>query len=232
MAEKVRYTRKDLKGPDEFISAFGRAVAWTRENRVKMLTVAGGVLLLLCGVFGAQAYFRWQESKAARDLWPHLNSAREYLQAPSGTDEEKLAGMEQFLAGYLDKHPGTSAAVYARYYLGSIVFLRGKYDMSAAQYRAAIQESKVEGFMPFLLRMGLAQALEAKGDFAAASEAYREAAGAASGELRTQARMGQARTLALSGRKQEADALYRQVLTESADPETKELIEIKLAQAE
>ena len=232
MAEKIKYTRKDLKGPDEFISAFSRAVAWTRENRLKMLAAVGGVLLLLCGVFGAQAYFRWQESKATRDLWPHLNRAREYMQAPSGADEEKLAGMEQFLAAYLTMHPGTSSAVYARYYLGSIAFLRGNYDLSASQYRAASKESKVEEVMPFLLRLGLAQALEAKGDFAAASEAYREAAGAAAGELRTHARMGQARTLALSGRKQEADALYRQVLTETADSRTKELIEIKLAQAE
>ena len=232
MAEKVKYTRKDLKGPDEFITAFGSAVAWTRENRLKMLAVAGGVLLLLCGVFGVQAYFQWQESKAARDLWPHLNRAREYLLAPSGTDEEKLAGLERFLAGYIDAHTGTSAAVYARYYLGSIAFQRGKYDASASQFRAAIKESKVEEVMPFLLRMGLAQSLEAKVDFAAASEAYREASGAASGELRAQARIGQARTLALSGKKQEADAMYRQILAETADPQTKELIEIKLAQAE
>lgn len=232
MAEKIRYTRKDLKGPDEFITAFSRAVEWTRENRAKMLAAAGGVLLLICGVIGAQAYFRWQESKASRDLWPHLNRAREYLQAPSGASEEALAGMEQFLAAYIDKYPGTSAAVFARYYLGSIAFLRGKYDLSTAQFRYAIEEGKAEEVMPFLLRMGLAQALEAKGDFAAASEAYREASGAASGELRTQARMGQARTLALAGRKQEADALYRQVLAETADPRMKELIEIKLAQAE
>jgi predicted TPR repeat methyltransferase len=86
--------------------------------------------------------------------------------------------------------------------------------------------------MPFLLRNGLAQALEAKGDFGAASEAYREAAAAAGGDLRSQARVGQARTLALSGRKQEASALYRQVLTETADPQTKELLEIRLAQVE
>ncbi|MBP2686407.1 MAG: hypothetical protein H6Q81_1312, partial [Deltaproteobacteria bacterium] len=26
MAEKIRYTRRDLKEPDEFISTFGRAV--------------------------------------------------------------------------------------------------------------------------------------------------------------------------------------------------------------
>ena len=37
MAEKIRYTRRDLKGPDEFISIFGRAVAWAKENRLRLL---------------------------------------------------------------------------------------------------------------------------------------------------------------------------------------------------
>jgi hypothetical protein len=86
MAEKIKYTRKDLKGPDEFISAFSRAVAWARENRSKMLAGAGGVLLLIGGVLGAQAYFRWEENKATRDLWPHLNRAWEVLLAPSMAD--------------------------------------------------------------------------------------------------------------------------------------------------
>jgi len=232
MAEKIKYTRKDLKGPDEFISAFSRAVAWTRENRSKMLAAAGGMLLLIGGVLGSQAYFRWKENKATRDLWPHLNRAREVLQAPSAADEEKLARLEQFLTVYLNVHPGAAASVYARYYLGSIAFLRGNYDLSAAQFRAASKESKVGEIMPFLLRTGLAQALEAKGDFGAAMEAYREAAAAAGGELRAQAQMGQARAMSLSGRKQEAAALYRQILVGTSDPRTKELIEIKLAQAE
>jgi tetratricopeptide (TPR) repeat protein len=232
MAEKIKYTRKDLKGPDEFISAFSRAVAWARENRSKMLAGAGGVLLLIGGVLGAQAYFRWEENKATRDLWPHLNRAREVLQAPSMADGGKLAELEQFLTAFVGMHPGAAATVYARYYLGSIAFLRGDFDSSAAQFRAGIQSGKGDEIMPFLLRTGLAQALEAKGDFGAASEAYREAAAAAGGELRAQARMGQARATGLGGRSREAAVLYRQILTETGDPRLKELIEVKLAQAE
>lgn len=233
MAEKIRYTRKDLKGPDEFVSAFSRAVAWARENRLKLLSAAGGALLLVGGVFGAQAYYRWEESKASRDLWPHLSRVREYLQTPAGAYPEAFARLEQFLAAYLTRYPGTASAVYARYFLGSIAFHRGNYELSVAQFRSAIRENKAEeAVLPFLLRNGLAQALEAKGDFGAAAEAYREAAAGASGELRAQARTGEARTLALSGRKPESDALYRQVLTETADPRLKEWIEIRLAQAE
>jgi len=232
MADKIKYTRKDLKGPDEFISAFGRAIDWAGDNRARVLAAAVGVLLLVAAVFGAQFYFRWEENKATRDLWPHLNRAREFLQSPANAEEEKLARLESFLTAHVNTYPGTVAAVYARYYLGSIAFLRGNYDLSATNFRAAIQSGKMNEVMPFLLREGLAQALEAKGDFAAASEAYRDAAGVASGDLKTQAMMGQARTMSLSGRKSEAVGLYRTILSGNPDPQTKEFVEIKLAQSE
>jgi tetratricopeptide (TPR) repeat protein len=232
VAEKIKYTRKDLKGPDEFISAFSRAVSWARENRARVLAAAGGLLLLIVAVFGAQAYFRWEENKATRDLWPHLNRAREFLQSPTNADEEKLARLEQFLSAHVAMHPGTVAAVYARYYLGSIAFLRGNYEQSAMNFRAAIQAGKPEVTMPFLLRQGLAQALEAKGDFTGASQAYRDAAEVTGGDLKTQALLGEARTMALSGRKTEANGLYRKILSENPDPQTKEFLEIKLARSE
>src|SRR5512138_2256619 len=125
MAEKIKYTRKDLKGPDEFMTTLGRAVAWGRENRPKVLAAVAVAVLAVAGVFGTGAYFRWAEEKATADLWPHLNKAREFLQAPTSADAEKLARLEQFLGAHVKVHPGTKAALYARYYLGSIAYTRG-----------------------------------------------------------------------------------------------------------
>ena len=128
MAEKIRYTRRDLKEPDEFISTFGRAVSWAKENRLRVGAAALAVAALSCIVFGGRAYFQWQEDKASRDLWPHLSRARDVLQNPAETDPEKLATLEQFLEAQVGTHQKTRASVYARYYLGSIAFLRGEYD--------------------------------------------------------------------------------------------------------
>jgi hypothetical protein len=129
-------------------------------------------------------------------------------------------------------YPGTMASTYASYYNGSIAFLRGNYELSAMHFRTGIQSGKIEEVMPFLLREGLAQALEAKGDFVASSKAYQDAAAFATGSLKTQAMMGQARVLGLSGRKREAEGLYRLILSGKPDPQAKEFIEIKLAQTE
>ncbi len=230
MTRKIKYTRKDLKSPDEFISTLGRATQWAKENRTKVVTVLTAVLLALSAGFGTRAYFQWQEDKATRDLWPHLNRAREYLQTPQVADQEKLERLAQFLAAHVKMHPDTRSAVYAIYYLGSIAYLRGGYDQSVMHFRSGIASGKAQGtIMDFLLREGLAQSLEAKGDTENAQKAYGEAAAFASGELRTQAWMGQARTLTLQGRTEEAAALLRKILAENPDTPLKELIELKLS---
>ena len=230
MARKIKYTRKDLKGPDEFISTLGRATLWIQGNRFPVLAVLTAVILVAVGVFGARAYYRWQEAKANRDLWPQLIQAQEVLRSPGVADEEKLDRLAKFLASQVSAHPGTEAAVFARYYLGSIAFHRGDYDRSAEYFRSAIASGKEQGtVMDFLLREGIAQTFDAKGDAENAQKAYGEAAGFATGEFRAQARMGQARALATLGRKEEAAEVFRKILAENPDTPLKELIQIQLS---
>jgi TolA-binding protein len=227
MTRKIKYTRKDLKSPDEFISTLGRTTLWMKENLSTVLVALAAVLLAFGGVFGTFSYIRLQETKAARDLWPQMNLAREALQAP---DSENLEQIEQSLAAQVNMYPDSRAARFATYYLGSIAYRRGDYDRSAAQFRSAISDGKGQGtIMDFLLREGLAQALEAKGDLDGAQKIYAEAVAFAPGELRTQAWMGEARTLSHLGRNDEAAAVFRKILAENPDTPLKDLIGIKLS---
>ncbi len=230
MAEKIRYTRKDLKGPDEFISSLSRVVEWTKENRSLVLGAVGAVALVVLVVFGTRAYYRWEEQKAATDLWPHLNRAQEILQSPASADPEKLARLEQFLAAHASVHPKAKAAVFARYYLGSIAFARGNYDLAVMNFQTAIDSGKGTDLMAFLLQQGLAQSLEARGDLVTAVAAYKKASAAATGELRDEAKMGEARVLFLMGKKQEAVVLYKSILTDNPETPLKGLVELRLAQ--
>src|SRR3990172_13381624 len=151
MARKIKYTRKDLKGPDEFISTLGRATLWVKEHRFPVLAALTAVILAAGGVYGTRAYYRWQEAKANRDLWPQLIQAQEVLRAPGGADREKLDRLEKSLAAQVSAHPGTGAAVFAQYYLGSIAFLRGDYSRSAEYFRSGITNGKNQGtVMDFL----------------------------------------------------------------------------------
>lgn len=234
MSEKIRYTRKDLKEPDEFLSTFGRSVAWCKENRLK---VAAGILCVVAVfavVFGTRAYFRWEEDRASRDLWPHLNRAHEILEAPSSADPQKLEALEQFLKVYVNTHQKNRATVFARYYLGGIAFRRGDYDLALLEFREGINSGKDAGLLKYLLRRGVATALEAKGDFPAAAEAYREAGGAAEGpQLKAESMLGEARAIALSGKKAESIALYRAILKDLPNSSSvRDQVEIQLASME
>lgn len=230
MAEKVRYTRKDLKEPDEFITTLGRAAAWAREHRTGVAAGAAALVLLAGGVLGTRSYMRWQEQKGARDLWPHLSEARALLQTPEGADPQRLARLEELLTAHVQAYSGTRTTVFARYYLGSIAYLRGDYEESAARFRAALQSgSGDDTVMEFLIREGYAQALEAKGDAALAAQAYRDAAARATGELRTQALMGEARALTALGQEAEAAALFRKILEESPDSPLRPYVELRLS---
>lgn len=232
MAEKTGFSRRDLKGPDEFISTFGRGVAWCKENRLKAGAGAIGVVAVVALAVGTRAYLQWEENKSARDLWPTLDRAQQLLQAPSAADPSQLANVEQFLQGHVGRHPNTRATVYSLYHLGSIAFSRGKFDLAITQFRAAIATGKEVGIMKYLLRQGIASSLEAKGDFAAAAGAYRDAGAVAEASMKTQSRLGEARVLGLSGKKIEAAALYRLVLKETPETPLRSLVELQLAQME
>jgi tetratricopeptide (TPR) repeat protein len=232
MAEKTGFRRRDLKGPDEFISTFGRIVAWCKENRWKVSAGAIGVFAVVALALGTRAYLQWEENKSARDLWPTLNRAQELLQTSFAADPSQLATVEQVLQGHVSRHPNTRATVYSLYYLGSIAFFRGNPDLAITQFRAGIATGKDAGILRYLLREGIASSLEAKGDFAAAAAAYRDAGVFAEAGMKTQSRMGEARVLALSGKKTEAAALYRLILKETPETPLRDLVEIQLAQTE
>jgi tetratricopeptide (TPR) repeat protein len=232
MGEKIRYTRKDLKGPDEFISTFGRVLEWCRENRSVVAKGLLAVTAVLVLTLAASGYIQWKERRAAAGIWPYLEQAREMMAAPSGEASGDIAAMEKTISSLAEKHSGTRAALYAQYYLGSIAFRRGDYEGSAARFREAIGNGKDEGVLRYLLRKGVACSLEGKGDFAAAAAAYRDAAEYAGPQMKVQALLDEARALGLSGKKAEAVSVYRQIVKENPDSVKKDLIEIKMAHME
>ncbi len=230
MAEKTRLSRRDLKGPDEFISTFGRTVAWCKENRSKVAAGAIGVVAVVALALGTRAYLQWEENKSSRDLWPTLTRAQDLLQSPITADPSQLASVEQSLQDHVGRYPNTRSTVYSLYYLGSIAFSRGNYDLAVSRFRAGIATGKDAGIMRYLLRQGIAGSLEAKGDFDAAAAAYRDAGAVAGADMKTQSRLGEARVLGLAGKKTEAAALYRLILKETPETPFRELVEIQLAQ--
>lgn len=232
MTEKTGLKRRDLKGPDEFFSTFGRIVSWCKENRSKVVAGAIGLVAVVAIALGGRAYLQMEENRSARELWPTLDRAQALLNAPFAAEPSQLASVEQFLQEHVRKHPNTRATVYSLYYLGSIAFYRGDPGFAITRFRAAIATGKESGIMKYLLLQGIASSLEAKGDLAAAAVAYRDAVAAAGPAMKTESRLGEARVLGLAGKKTDAVALYRLILKEDPESPLRDLVEIQLVQTE
>jgi len=236
MTEKIRYTRKDLKGPDEFISTFGQVVEWSKGNQSKIAAGIFAVVVVLALVFGGRAYFQWQDRKAAAEIWPYLKQARAMMMTPTGVESANMASMEQTISSLVSKHKGTKTALFAQYFLGNIAFLRGDYEASLSRYNEAIKKTgRKDQLMTFLLNIGAGSSLEASGNYAGAAESYRkaaDAAGSVDSSKRTIAQLDEARALELAGKKSEAVALYRRIIEENPESIQKDLVEIKIARME
>ena len=229
MAEKIRYTRKDLKGPDEFISTFGRIVAWSNDNRTKV--VAGALILVgvLALIIGGNAYFKLKERRAAAEIWPFINEA---LKISGGAIAGDMTAVERELSSLADRHTGTRSALFAKYFLGGFAFNRGEYDESAELFQKAVKNIGKDPTLAFLLHTSVGSSLESKGKFEGAVESYGRAAEISGPSLRTIALFDKARALELAGKTSEAIALYRQIVEENPESLQRDLIEIKIARME
>jgi predicted negative regulator of RcsB-dependent stress response len=228
MTEKL--TKKDLKGPDEFVTSLGRSVEWTKENLRTVLLGAAAAVIVVVIVFGATGYRSWKERSATADLWPHINRVQEFLSSSEAGDREKLRMLDQALQLNMQKAPTSLASVYARYYLGSMAFDRGEYELAASRFRDGLAVGKGDDTLKTLLRLGLAQSLEGAGDCAGAIASYRDAMqGTAGGGLGIQAKLGQARCLEASGKSAEAAVVLKEILASDPPPGVRERVELSLS---
>ena len=131
------------------------------------------------------------------------------------------------------KYKGTVAALFAHYYLGNIAYARGDYDEGISRYNEAIKKTgRKDDLLKFLLNMGIGSCYEAKGDNEAAAQSYGKAAETAGSSMKVIALFDKARALELALKKDEAIALYRQIMEENPESIQKDLIEIKIASME
>jgi len=176
MAEKTRISRRDLKGPDEFISTFGRTVAWCKENRSKFAAGAIAVVAVVALALGIQAYLQWKENKSSLALWPTLDRAQQLLQVSYAADPSQLAAIEQFLQGHVGTYPNTRATVYSLYYLGNIAFSSRQLRSLDHAVPGGIATGKEAGIMRYLLREGIRKFPSRRRGLPRRGRAYRDAA--------------------------------------------------------
>ena len=180
----------------------------------RTLIIAGLVLVAVAlAAFGGWAWWDTQQRhamEAAAEVMARVQPAH----APDATAEVKLTALRD-LEQFLERYPSARSVPTAAYELGNLRFASGQYAAARTAYELALQRG-ASGLVASMARAGVARTWEAEREFGKAAEAY--AALVASLDPRSflyeDTLIDQARVLELSGKKNEAIAIYQKVLKE------------------
>jgi tetratricopeptide (TPR) repeat protein len=169
LRHRAKLTRKDLKGPDEFITLTGRLLSFAGQHMRLIGLGLGGIVAAVFIVWGVLAYVRGIEQQAFASLWQiegQIRNGADTGIVPATAAEHLQQIAHQFGAG--------DAQGYAWLYLGHLRYRQGEYAAAVSAYQQAVARAQPTILLWPLASLGVAYALEASGDFSQAQDAYQQ----------------------------------------------------------
>ncbi len=196
-----RQERKELRGPDEFITTATSVVEWAKANSRMVVAAALGVATVVIAVGAYNSYQAAQVREANADLASALDAYRggEYAEAATALSD-------------LAKRNTAAVAPLAAIVAANSRLRAGDAD-AAITALAALDRNSLPPYLRQQAEMAWGNALEAKGDLAAAATKYASAA-ASTGPYTGDAIVAQARISSKSGDEAAAASLYKKALDE------------------
>jgi tetratricopeptide (TPR) repeat protein len=238
-------TEKELKQPDQFVTFWSKAGAWVAPRRKPLLVGLGALLGALLIGWGGQALLASRAEHASTDFarihqianaplipptdsksgetkfdddLPHFKTERERTEAA-------LKEADAYLAGHGGQLREEALLLKARY----LVAL-GRGDEAVAVYTPL--QGSLDERLRFLAQEGLGYAQESAGQLDKAIAVFgglADQAKAAGNFMRDRALFNKARLLEQKGAKQEAQKVYREILSEVPTSTLKTEINERLA---
>lgn len=200
---RTRYRRKDLKRPDEFVSAGRQMLLWAGDNS-RRLYQALGVLALVLVAVGA-----WYSLRAARARQANEDLGNALVALRGGKYDDAATQLTEVANRWQGTGPGQVASLYA----ASAAVKAGKYDAAATVLGGVVQGGTLAPYLRQQALVTLAFALDRQGDTAAAAARYEEAAGL-EGPFTGEAILGAARARERAGDATAARDLYQRYARE------------------
>ena len=210
-------SRKEMKGPDQFQVAFGRAATWVASNEKWVAWIAAGLVVVVAAGFGASAWMGSHEQRAAGLLYKALQDMEGVvssvpipsLSAPTFKSPEErqravLAASEEVRRQY----PSSAAAHTASLAAGEAHLKLGENDQAIAAWEDYLRRAKDGDSLRFAALDGIARAQEAKGALDQAAATFERLA-AEAGFYRDRATLERARVLAKAGKADEAKKILQ-----------------------
>jgi outer membrane protein assembly factor BamD (BamD/ComL family) len=206
MATKIKYTQKELKGPDKFSSTVIAGFEYFSEHSKKIVLIVVAVIAVLIAAYVLQG-FRENKDDEAADMF---NSAVEQFNA--GNEQEALNG---FLA-LRKEFPDNKITKIALYYAGVINFRLGNYDESINELNEFLNSGVDEDLLiqSALLTQGLARFEQGK--WQQAVEFLSQFEKMPEGPIRDRARIHLALSYEKMGQPQKAEVIYKDLYKKPA----------------
>ncbi|MEW6143851.1 MAG: tetratricopeptide repeat protein [Thermodesulfobacteriota bacterium] len=199
MATKIKYTQKELKGPDKFSSTVIAGFEYFSDHSKKIVLIVVAVIAVLVAAYILQGMRENEDDEAAN----MFNSAVEQFDA--GNEQEALNG---FLA-VRKEFPDNKITKIALYYAGVINFRLGNYDESINDLNEFLNSGVDEDLLiqSALLTQGLARFEQGK--WQQAVEFLSQFEKMPEGPIRDRARIHLAMSYEKLGQPQKAEAIYK-----------------------
>ncbi len=174
-------TRKDMKAPDAFQSAAGKAAAWITGKQKGIVAGVLGALAVVAIVLGVMGWMDSRKSTAGALLYRTLDDADGQISSVPlpGVSVPIFASAEaQYRAvlGRADElrktYPSTEAAHTAALAAAAANLRLAAWDAAIADYEAYLAKAQPKDSLSFLAVEGIGRAKESKGDLAGALAAF------------------------------------------------------------
>jgi len=233
----VEITRKEMKAPDAFQAAAGKAAGWVAGHEKQIVAAVVGAIALLAAVLGVMSWLESSEKAAGAALFQVLNDADGQISSVPlpgvsvplfPTQEAQQKAIVEKAAEVQRRYASTEAARTAALAAGQAQFRLAAYDAALSAFESYLASAKSGDSLAFVATEGVARAKEAKGDLAGALAAF-ERLPTLNPAYSDRAALERARLLARQGKVDEARKILQSFPQDFKDSQSKPEAELQLA---
>ena len=206
MATKIKYTQKELKGPDRFSSTVIAGFDYFADHSIKIVLVVAAVIVVLVAAYMVHNYRENKNDEATA----MFNSAVEKL------DTGDLQGAREEFVALRKEYPDKKISNIALYYSGIIDYKLGKYDDSINALNEFLTSGVDEDTLIQTAILTQGQARLEEGNWQQTVQFLGQFEKMPEGPIRDRALVNLAIAYEQMGQKAKADAVYKELYKKPA----------------